>query len=129
MGSTLREVRGHRSPGRGFDPLSPETVQDPYPEYAWLRENDPVHWSPVLNGWILTRHGDVSAVLRDHRRWSNDFSVCDLTGWVRAQIPPPERRSLLFLDPPEHSRLRALAGGAFTGRALRRREPRIRRIA
>jgi len=47
--------------------LLPEHRRDPYPLYRGLRAADPVHFHPSLQGWILTRHADVSAVLRDPR--------------------------------------------------------------
>jgi cytochrome P450 len=49
------------------DFLSPKWRQDPYPLYAWLRENEPAHWNDTWRGWLLTRHGDVFGALRDPR--------------------------------------------------------------
>src|SRR6185295_16604678 len=48
-----------------FRPDAPEFLADPYPIYRHLRERDPVHWSPRLKAWVLTRYDDVKSVLLD----------------------------------------------------------------
>ena len=48
-----------------FDPFEPGFVASPYEQYARLRAHDPVHWSALLEGWVLTRYDDVVALLRD----------------------------------------------------------------
>ena len=53
--------------GATFFPMGDGFVADPYPPYRRLREKDPVHRSQLINGWVLTRHADISAVLRDPR--------------------------------------------------------------
>ncbi|MCH8310988.1 MAG: hypothetical protein IIB17_10925, partial [Chloroflexi bacterium] len=58
--------------GVAYNPLSPKMYSDPYPIYRKLREKSPVHRSRLVNGWVLTRHRDVDAVLRDFKRFSND---------------------------------------------------------
>ena len=100
---------------------------DPYPTYARLQEQDAPFWSAqggtVTDGmWMFTRYEDVSAILKDPRV-SKDLS----------RILPPERltpleQSLLFKDPPDHTRLRGLTGQAFTPAHIRELEPRIVRI-
>ena len=42
-----------------YDPRRPEIIANPFPIFAELRERDPVHWSDVLGGWVLTRYRDV----------------------------------------------------------------------
>lgn len=54
-----------------FDPLSPEFIRNPYPHYERLRQVDPVHITPH-GMYLVSRHGDVSAVLRD-KRFGKDF--------------------------------------------------------
>jgi len=54
------------------DPKSWANVQDPFPLYAWLREQDPLHWSASLNAWVVTRWGDVLEVFNQPRRFSAD---------------------------------------------------------
>ena len=50
-----------------YDPRRPEEIADPFPTFARLRAADPVHWSDILGGWVLTRYRDVRAVLFDRR--------------------------------------------------------------
>ena len=45
---------------------------DPYPGYAWLRENDPVHWSESLRAWVITRYDDMREVFDRPTRFSSD---------------------------------------------------------
>ncbi|MDZ5455865.1 cytochrome P450 [Azohydromonas lata] len=98
-----------------------EFLQDPYPAYQALREAGPIHWSEVFFGgaWLLTRHADVEAALRDPR-----LSACRTGGWVmraaepdaRLDLTPMQRlftRCLPFLDAPDHTRLRKVLQPAF----------------
>ena len=112
--------------GVSYNPLSWRMAQDPYPVYAALRSRDPVHRSRVLNAWLVTRYGDVDAILHDHRHFCNDPRAGALSSRQCAMLPPPEEFTLLFLDPPEHTRLRALVNQALLRRAVVALEPRIR---
>jgi cytochrome P450 len=47
-------------------------VHDPFPVYAWLRDNDPVHWSSTLNGWLVTRFADVIEIFNRPGRFASD---------------------------------------------------------
>ena len=114
--------------GVAYNPLSAGMAQDPYPFYAALRARDPVHRSRLLNAWLFTRHADVDAILRDHRNFGNDPRKGTLSSRQRARLPPPEEFTMLFLDPPDHTRLRALVNKAFTPRAVNALEPHIRGI-
>ena len=58
--------------GASYNPLSESTIQDPYPVYARLRRQSPVHRSSILGSWLISRHEDVLAIARDHERFSND---------------------------------------------------------
>ena len=77
---------------------------------------------------MFTRHADVDAILRDHRRFGNDPRKGTLSSRQLAMLPPPHEYTLLFLDPPDHTRLRALVSKAFTPRAVNALEARIRSI-
>lgn len=114
--------------GVSYNPLSAATVQDPYPVYAALRARSPVHRSRVLNAWLITRHADTDAILRDHRRFGNDPRTGTLSKQQSARLPPTEELSMLLLDPPDHTRLRSLVNKAFTSRAVNALEPRIRTV-
>ena len=114
--------------GVAYNPLSARTAQDPYPAYAALRGRAPVHRSRLLKAWVFARHADVDAILRDHRRFGNDPRKGPLSSRQRAMLPPPHEFTLLFLDPPDHTRLRALVNKAFTPRAVNALESRVRSI-
>ena len=112
--------------GVAYNPLSDRTAQDPYPVYAALRERDPVHRSRLMNAWMFARHADADAILRDHRNFGSDPRKGTLTARQQAMLPAPDEFTMLFLDPPDHRRLRALVNKAFTPRAVQALEPRIR---
>ena len=109
-----------------FNPMDPEFLADPYPTYHRLRDEDPVHHSP-LDFWVLTRYEDVVAVLRDPR-----FIKQPLVALVAARfgvtVPPGIGLSMLDRDPPDHTRLRSLVSKAFTPRVVEGLRPRIQQI-
>ena len=49
------------------------TIQNPYPVYTYLRENEPVHWNQMFNCFMLTRYDDVNQTFSDYRRFSSDI--------------------------------------------------------
>ena len=114
--------------GVAYNPLSASMAQDPYPEYAKFRERSPVHRSRLLKGWVFSRYADVDAILRDHRRFSSDPRKRNLSPRQQATLPPPADYTMLFLDPPDHTRLRGLVNKAFTRRAVNALEPHIRSL-
>ena len=114
--------------GMAYNPLSDRTAQDPYPVYAAMHRLSPVHRSRLMNAWLFARHADGDAILRDHRNFSSDPRRGTLTRRQQAMLPPPEEFTLLFLDPPDHTRLRRLVTRAFTSRAAGALESRIRAI-
>ena len=112
--------------GVAYNPLSARMARNPYPVYAELRARDPVHRSLLMNAWVFTRHADVDAILRDHRHFSSDPARRELSRRQRAALPAPDDDTMLFLDPPDHTRLRALVNKAFTPKAVNALEPHIR---
>ena len=114
--------------GVAYNPFSARMAQDPYPFYAELRARGQVHRSRLLNAWMFTRHGDVDAIMRDHRHFGNDPRQGTLSPRQMAMLPAPDEFTMLFLDPPDHTRLRALVNKAFTPRAVNALEPKIRGI-
>ncbi|HVP28512.1 MAG TPA: cytochrome P450 [Myxococcota bacterium] len=109
----------------GFDPFDDATRRNPHAIFARARREAPAWRHPGLPLVSIFRHADVQAVLKDADLWSNDFR-----GIRGEELPedagPP---SMLGLDPPEHTRLRALVSQAFTPRMVRRLEPRLDAIA
>jgi cytochrome P450 len=113
--------------------LEPEYVANPYAFYHRLRGEDPVLWDPVVSGWVLTRHADVMAVLRDGRfsavRSGNGAEW--LPEQARDRLAPAARaftRRMLFLDPPDHTRIRKLVSKAFTPRVVEQMRARIQTL-
>jgi len=116
-----------------FNPFNPAFRANPYPFYKDLREQDPVH-ATELGGIVLTRYEDVSSTLR-----SNDFSR-DIEATANEPTDPlwiakRERRkgregakTILNLDPPDHTRLRRLVSKAFTPTSIDRLRPRIQQL-
>ena len=100
-----------------------------YPHYHRLRALAPIHEDETLLGrraWILTRFEEADAVLRDLRLHS-DTSAIELfdTGSSGRTFFEVMRKLLLYLDPPDHDRIRGLVTKAFTPRAVEARRPRI----
>jgi len=107
-----------------YRPNDPEVVSDPFPLYARLRDEDPVHWSASLKAWVLTRYDDVKRVCLDTGGMSSDrlrpfFAA--LPGPEAARVAQLMRYLTLwmvFRDPPEHGRLRRLAAKVFNARSI-----------
>ncbi len=117
----------------------PELLQDPYPFYRMLRTNNPVFRVPVGDAdspglWILTRHRDVQAVLKDSR-FSVDRRQAAIVEQFKDRLPLNAAlgedgglRSMLLMDPPDHTRVRGLVSKAFTPRRVAELRPRIEAI-
>jgi cytochrome P450 len=105
-----------------FDPFEPGFVESPYEQYARLRAADPVHWSPLLEGWVLTRHDHAVAVLRDPSV-SSDLANAAPTAAVERQRQRQARSgrrsdTLVLRDDPDHQRLRKLLQRPFGPRPV-----------
>ncbi|MFE2535694.1 cytochrome P450 [Streptomyces sp. NPDC059371] len=113
--------------------LTPEARRDPYPFYARMRREDPVHRS-AQGIWYLTRYADVEAALSDLRlssdrdRMTRAYSA--LGGDLKAFSRLTDRlgRVMSNTDPPDHARLRKLANRAFTARRVEALRDGIQRI-
>lgn len=106
-----------------YDPADPAVRRNPFPLYARLQDDDPVHWSPALKAWVLTRYDDVRQMLL------TDAMSPDRLRPFYAQLQGERRDTLaevmrymslwmVFRDPPEHTRLRRLVGTVFNLKAL-----------
>ena len=109
-----------------FNPMDPEFLADPYPTYRRLRDEDPVHHSP-LDFWVLTRYDDVATVLRDPR-FIKEPLVSMVAARFGVSVPPGVGLSMLDRDPPDHTRLRSLVSKAFTPRVVEGLRPRIQKM-
>ncbi|WP_416908616.1 MAG: cytochrome P450 [Polymorphobacter sp.] len=117
-----------------FDPRDPDVIQRPLETLLRLQTDDPVHWSPVLKGWVLTRHEDVKAV-----QMNAGISADRLTPFFESQ-PEGEQSRLrdlirflntwvAFKDPPDHTRLRSLLNKVVTPGVMRGLEAGIEELA
>jgi cytochrome P450 len=111
-----------------FNPLDPGFRVDPYPVYRRLLAEDPVHETPF--GRVFSRYEDCVAVLKDHRHWSSDIRNAAQPGFEppMGDFLDVAGRPFLFLDPPDHTRLRRLVSKAFTPRVVETLRPRIQQI-
>ncbi len=119
-----------------YDLFSRAFKANPFPTFAIMREADPIYPHLAPNGttiWYITRYEDVIACLRDNEHFVKD---------IRQALPPeqltPARRTtmhqlinenMLFADPPDHTRLRALVSQAFTPRRIENLRPRLHQLA
>jgi len=115
-----------RATALGFDlkRLDPAFLEDPFPVYRALREHDPVHLMPD-GSYFLSRYDDCAAVYRDPEMWSSDKTVDFRPNLGDGLLYEHHTTSLVFNDPPYHSRVRKLLAPAFTPRALTALQPRI----
>jgi cytochrome P450 len=95
--------------------LDTDVMANPYPLYHRLRTEDPVHWDPYLQMWLVTRYADVLTVLLKFSA-ARSPSPEQLTALGLYELNPIAQvmvRQMIFTDPPAHTRLRALAAAAF----------------
>jgi len=110
-----------------------QKLPDPYPLFAELRQKEPIHWCEPLNTWLGFRYDDTLAAVKDPRFLSGRAGVYERV----LQGPHAEKATALVdhlslwmqsVNPPRHTRLRRLAGIAFTPRMIKNMVPRIREI-
>lgn len=115
--------------------LTPEFRDDPYQYFHLLRQYQPVHHNP-FGLYMLSRYADASAVVRDPALSNNERNSDLYQAFIEANpdaSPGPfgdefGRAVILFLDPPDHTRLRGLVSKAFTPKVVGRLRPRIEQI-
>jgi hypothetical protein len=125
--SGSRDDNGARNFGSGLDFLDPDFLADPYPVYHRLRAEDPVHHHP-FGFYVLTRYDDVAAFLRDPRFGKSGYQALFESRFGGGADASWLALSMLFRDPPDHTRLRALVGKAFTPRVVETLRPRVQTI-
>ena len=110
--------------------LDPEVLANPYPLYHRFLTEDPVHWDPFLHAWVVTRYEDVISVFQHFS--ANRTPTPDQLKALRLESLVPLAqvmvRQMLFLDPPDHGRVRGLASKAFTPRRVENLRSHIRDI-
>ena len=102
-------------------------IADPYRYFAALRAQSPVHRNPD-GSYILTRYDDITAVYRDPALWSSDKKADFLPKFGESPLYEHHTNSVVFIDPPDHTRIRKLFQFAFTRKALAAMEPRIEQL-
>jgi cytochrome P450 len=113
----------------------PKVMQDPYPYYARMRVEDPVHYDEGIRTWLVTRHEDIVAVARNTETYSDEMRV---SGAIRSPFQDEasqymEREGFMTLDPSDsfkvdgelHTRRRKLVAHAFTGPIVAAMEGRV----
>lgn len=96
-------------------------VSNPYPTYAWLRENDPVHWDETNELFGISRYDDIVKIEKNKEVFINSDTT---KGGYRPNIPADP--SIIGLDDPEHTARRRLVSRRFTPKAVKEWEPLIR---
>lgn len=115
--------------------VTAEIFTNPHSIYHMLRYAEPVHWSEVLNSWVITRHDDVVACLKDPRlsnAMRREIGTASLSPELKKKMAPIDRFLLLWvlnLDDPEHHKLRVLLSKGFTPRSIENMRERIVDIA
>ncbi|MFF2043923.1 cytochrome P450 [Kitasatospora sp. NPDC058170] len=119
-----------------FDPWSAEFVAHPYDAYAELREHAPVTYYEPTGQWLVSRHEDVSALLRDRRlgrtythRFSHEEFGRPAPDPAHEPFHTLNDNGLLDLEAPDHTRIRRLVSKAFTPRMVEGLRPTVRRLA
>lgn len=118
------------------DIVSPQFKANPFPFLAGLRRSQPVYRTALPDKtpvWLITRYEDVAALLRDERFVKNRRTAMTpeqlrKMPWVPPMFRPLER-NMLDLDPPDHTRLRALVHKAFTPSLMGQMRDRIQSLA
>jgi cytochrome P450 len=136
METTTRPGVARPTPSElGYDPWDPGFVADPYPALGRLRETAPVAFDERTSQWLISRHADVNALLRDRRLGRSYLHVASHEAWGRT--PPPAEQApfwdllnvqMIDMEPPDHTRLRRLVTKAFTPRTVEALRPRIEDI-
>jgi cytochrome P450 len=104
-----------------FNPANPgpEFYGDPYPTYRMLREQDPLHLCPD-GTWFLTKYADLDRIYRDRRSFSSDKKAVFAPKFgAHSPLYEHHTNSLVFNDPPYHTRVRRAIVGALTPHVLK----------
>src|SRR6476659_3319771 len=110
-----------------IEKLTPEFYADPYPTYRALREHEPVKRLP--NGsYFLTRYEDLVSAYKNTRLFSSDKKKEFLPKYGDSLLYEHHTTSLVFNDPPAHTRVRRLIMGALSPRAIAEMEPDLIRL-
>lgn len=118
MTESLRELAANFD----IEKLTPEFYANPYPTYRALREFEPVKRLPN-GGYFLTRYNDLVAAYKTTRAYSSDKKKEFAPKYGSSLLYEHHTTSLVFNDPPAHTRVRRLIMGALSPRAIAEMEP------
>jgi len=113
-----------------FDPAAVDAGfhADPYPMYRALREHDPLHRCPD-GSWFLTRHAHLDRIYRDRNAFSSDKKAAFAPRFgAGSPLFEHHTTSLVFNDPPYHTRVRRAIVGALSPHVLRDMAPAVARV-
>lgn len=110
-----------------------EVIEDPYSYFDRLREEDPVHWNPEMETWILTRYEDLMAVFRSPEVFANDR-----TTFYQHYLPPGKREEYALVfhlyerwlggnDNPRHDHMRRIVNSHWTPKKIEEQRPLVRK--
>lgn len=108
------------------DLLAQETKRNPHTFYAHQRATEPLFYVPGLDAWVLTNYEDALWLLKDPRFTKDHRKLAQAE--EHGQETEISLRTLLMVDPPDHTRLRSLVSKAFTPRMIEQLRPRIQQI-
>ena len=111
----------------GYVPPTAESWADPWEMYAALRENDPVHHVARRDYWVLTRHEDVLAAVRDHETFTSTQGLTTEYDEL-ARIGLADNPPMVMTDPPAHTDFRKLVNRGFTPKQVEDVTPRVTRF-
>ena len=110
-----------------------QTRIDPYPTLRRLQREDPVHWCDAIGAWLFTRYDDIVPTFRNVCTYSNEGRLSKVVEYLPAESRAHYKvleehfraKSLIFSDPPDHTRLRALVTKVFNATRVEEMRPRI----
>ena len=118
-----------------FQPQEIGFIANPYPAYDELRRAGRIHYDERTDHWLITRHADVNALLRDRRFGRSYLHLAtheEMGHPADPEIQAPfwhvVRNGMLDREPPDHTRLRSLVSKAFTPRRVAEMRDTIQRI-
>jgi cytochrome P450 len=109
------------------DPFGPHMIGDPYPTYRQLLETGPF-FLESRSTWVAARYADVQRVLRDPRFGRQSFGQSVERVFGPGPVTESFKRWILFMNPPDHTRIRSLVSKAFTPRATERLRESIQQV-
>jgi cytochrome P450 family 130 len=104
-----------------YRPFTAATWRDPFPLYRRLRDEDPVHRSPI-GVWVLSRFEDVFAAAQDTATFSSEQGLTFRNERAQLGLAP----TIVMMDPPQHTHYRRLVSRGFTPRHVTELEPQLR---